>query len=113
MPVSGVLFLPPPSRFLSFWQPVDESFTAECDHRVCGTCQLEHICSKLRERQVASGQLTCVLCRQDLTDAEVIGTLTAHGEDGMVDMFWNVLECSRMEWSTCSRSLLLCALSRG
>ena len=87
MPVSGVLFLPPPSRFLSFWQPVDESFTAECDHRVCGTCQLEHICSKLRERQVASGQLTCVLCRQDLTDAEVIGTLTAHGEDGMVDMF--------------------------
>ena len=83
----SVLVLSTSSCFLCFRQPVGESFTAECDHRVCATCQLEHICSKVRERQVASGQLTCVLCRQDLTDAEVIGTLTAHGEDGMVDMF--------------------------
>ena len=68
-------------------KPIDDSFTAECDHRVCGTCQLEHICVKVRERQVGKGELTCVHCSHDLTENEVIGTLTAHGETELVDVF--------------------------
>ena len=51
-------------------KPIDDCFTASCDHRVCQECMPQFLESKITSGETSDVHIRCPECNEALTTAE-------------------------------------------